>query len=113
LRSAARLGSYDDPLSDDDRVWNKRDPNLPKSPWWLTEKPARGVGFRLLRTLAEPSAADRAKFYETDVESIVAAVDDRLKEGRGIKERGGQPLADIIGQIDAVQKKRETLEKKK
>jgi formylglycine-generating enzyme required for sulfatase activity len=106
LRCAARLGS-------NDKAWHDRDPNEPKSPWWLTEKPARGVGFRILRTLAEPSADERQKWYEADVDSLRADVAARLDEGRGVKERVGRALAEILTKLDDVQKKREALEKKK
>ncbi|MCA9067161.1 MAG: SUMF1/EgtB/PvdO family nonheme iron enzyme, partial [Planctomycetaceae bacterium] len=43
-RSAARMAS-------DYEIWKEYDPNLPKSPWWCTTDPARGVGFRLVRSL--------------------------------------------------------------
>ena len=45
LRSASRLKS--------DPSWNRRDPQIPKSKWWLTE--ASYVGFRLLRPYKQPS----------------------------------------------------------
>ncbi len=43
LRSAARLGT-------EDEEWKEEDPNFPKSPWWFTSDPSRGVGFRLFRS---------------------------------------------------------------
>jgi formylglycine-generating enzyme required for sulfatase activity len=43
LRSAARRGSHKD--------WNKRDPQIPQSFWWLTD--ATFVGFRVVRPLKE------------------------------------------------------------
>jgi formylglycine-generating enzyme required for sulfatase activity len=43
LRSAARRGSNKD--------WNKRDPQIPQSIWWLTD--ATSVGFRIVRPLKE------------------------------------------------------------
>ena len=39
LRSAARMGS--------DPIWKVQDPQLPKSPWWLSDAPF--VGLRLVR----------------------------------------------------------------
>lgn len=54
LRSAARLKS--------EPMWNDRDPQIPKSWWYLTD--AQHVGFRVVRPLREPSAEERA-LYET------------------------------------------------
>lgn len=45
LRSAKRIPS--------DPVWNRRDPQIPKSRWWITDAPS--VGFRLIRPLQQPS----------------------------------------------------------
>jgi len=53
LRSANRFKS--DPL------WNKRDPQVPKSKWWLTDAPS--VGFRIVRPLEQPSTENINKFY--------------------------------------------------
>jgi formylglycine-generating enzyme required for sulfatase activity len=53
LRCASRLPS--------DASWNKRDPQMPKSKWWLTD--AMAVGFRVVRPLKAPSAAEAEAFY--------------------------------------------------
>lgn len=45
LRSAARVGSQPS--------WNRRDPQIPKSKWWLTE--GMGIGFRIVRPFIQPS----------------------------------------------------------
>ncbi|MGC4006443.1 MAG: formylglycine-generating enzyme family protein [Pirellulales bacterium] len=75
-RSAARFQS-------DDEKWHDTDPNRPKSPWWLTDDPARSVGFRVVRTLA-PLTPDEAKHaYEVDNDKTKASVEKRLDEGRG------------------------------
>ena len=55
LRSANRL--YSDP------VWNKRDPQIPKSKWWLTE--AKNIGIRLVRPMAQPSEQEINEFFKT------------------------------------------------
>jgi formylglycine-generating enzyme required for sulfatase activity len=52
LRSAARRGS--------DPAWNRRDPQIPRSWWYLTE--GQLVGFRVVRPLHEPTAERRAEF---------------------------------------------------
>jgi formylglycine-generating enzyme required for sulfatase activity len=75
LRSAARRQTED---------WREEDPNLPKSPWWLTDEPALTVGFRLLRPLSRPSAEFLKKAWEVDNEMLEQAVDGRMTEGRGV-----------------------------
>jgi formylglycine-generating enzyme required for sulfatase activity len=52
LRSAARRSS--------EPAWNSRDPQIPKSWWYLTE--GQHVGFRVVRPLREPSPEERARF---------------------------------------------------
>ena len=42
--------------------WNKRDPQVPKSRWWLTD--AMFVGFRLVRPSKQPSAEEAEQFYK-------------------------------------------------
>jgi hypothetical protein len=52
-----RGGSFRDPLDQvwagaravQDESWNERDPQLPKSKWWLSDGPF--VGFRLARSI--------------------------------------------------------------
>jgi len=76
-RSASRLGS-------NDQQWKEYDPNLPRSPWWYTTDPARGVGFRLLRSSIPLSREKMEDFWKIDAEDIQYDVDDRLNEGRGV-----------------------------
>lgn len=52
LRSAARRGS--------EPAWKQRDPQLPQSAWYFTDAPF--VGFRVVRPLREPDAAERARY---------------------------------------------------
>jgi formylglycine-generating enzyme required for sulfatase activity len=54
LRSASRGKS--------DPSWNKRDPQIPKSKWWLTD--GMSVGFRLVRPLKAPTAEEAEAFYK-------------------------------------------------
>ena len=42
--------------------WNQRDPQIPKSKWWLTD--GMGVGFRVVRPLKQPSKNEIESFYE-------------------------------------------------
>jgi formylglycine-generating enzyme required for sulfatase activity len=53
LRCANRIASRPN--------WNRRDPQIPKSIWWLTD--AMFVGFRVVRPLAQPSKEEIEKFY--------------------------------------------------
>lgn len=54
VRPAARLSWQPD--------WNKRDPQIPKSRWWLTD--GHFVGFRVVRPLQQPSAEEAEAFYK-------------------------------------------------
>ncbi len=42
--------------------WNRRDPQIPKSRWWLTD--GMFVGFRVVKPEKQPSAEDAEKFYK-------------------------------------------------
>ncbi|MCP4512165.1 MAG: formylglycine-generating enzyme family protein [Fuerstiella sp.] len=75
-RSASRFPS-------DSSTWKETDPNLPKSPWWYTDDPARGVGFRLIRPLKTLSREAMEEFWKIDNEDTMYDVEDRLSEGRG------------------------------
>jgi formylglycine-generating enzyme required for sulfatase activity len=55
LRSATRYKS--------DALWNKRDPQIPKSKWWLTD--ASAIGFRIVCPLEQPTPAKALEFYKT------------------------------------------------
>ncbi|MEX0819546.1 MAG: formylglycine-generating enzyme family protein [Pirellulaceae bacterium] len=76
-RSASRLASHD-------TDWKAQDPNLPLSPWWFTDDPARTVGFRLVRPLGELPKKEMAKYWDADVEDIRFDIQIRLEEGRGV-----------------------------
>jgi formylglycine-generating enzyme required for sulfatase activity len=52
-RCANRISSVAD--------WNKRDPQVPKSRWWLTD--GMTIGFRIVRPLTPPSKEEIEKFY--------------------------------------------------
>ncbi len=44
-----------------DAAWNKRDPQIPKSKWWLTD--GMFVGFRIVRPATQPTKEEAEKFY--------------------------------------------------
>ena len=54
LRSANRFKS--------DPSWNRRDPQIPKSKWWLTD--AAAVGFRIIRPVEQPNAEQVNEFFK-------------------------------------------------
>lgn len=65
-----RGGSYLDPpgeLRCSNRIasqaqWNQRDPQIPKSRWWLTD--GMFVGFRVVRPFAQPPAEEIENFFK-------------------------------------------------
>jgi formylglycine-generating enzyme required for sulfatase activity len=65
-----RGGSYLDNASDltitnrwaSDPSWNKRDPQIPKSKWWLTD--AAHAGFRIVRPFKQPTKEEAETFYK-------------------------------------------------
>jgi sulfatase modifying factor 1 len=91
LRSAARLAS-------EDEDWKGQDPNYPLSPWWYTDDPARGVGFRVFRSYQPLAPEVVTKFWEIDNEDIEMDVEMRLTEGRGVLSPIDPSLADAIKQ---------------
>jgi formylglycine-generating enzyme len=76
LRAAVRLAS-------DDEDWKEEDPNFPRSPWWFTSDPSRGVGFRVFRSYQPLDAATITKFWETSAENTMNEVETRVLGGRG------------------------------
>lgn len=53
LRCASRLKS--------DPVWNRRDPQIPKSKWWNADSPF--IGFRIIRPLKQPTKEEAEAFF--------------------------------------------------
>ncbi len=94
-RSAVRLPT-------DDEEWKDEDPNIPLSPWWFTTDPARGVGFRMVRTLEPMTDAQKQQCWEADVEDIKWDVKDRLTEGRGIQDIAHPNLPKVLEQLKAI-----------
>jgi formylglycine-generating enzyme required for sulfatase activity len=54
VRSADRMKS--------DLIWNRRDPQIPKSRWWNADAPF--VGFRIVKTVKQPTAAEAESFFK-------------------------------------------------
>lgn len=76
LRCSARLAS-------DDELWKDSDPNFPRSPWWFTDDPARGVGFRLFRSYETLDKEKITKFWEASAANTLHEVESRVLGGRG------------------------------
>ena len=53
LRIANRIQS--------DPVWNRRDPQIPRSKWWITDAP--WIGFRVIRPFKQPTKAEAQVFF--------------------------------------------------
>lgn len=50
-----------------DERWQRRDPQLPKSLWWLTDAPF--LGFRIVRPINAPTEAEMQKYWIEEMES--------------------------------------------
>jgi hypothetical protein len=79
-RSAARLAS--------DAAWQQRDPQLPKSLWWLTD--AFFVGFRIVRPLHEPPPEEQRRFWDASSEAERFVLQTNEKMIRVTVEPDGQ-----------------------
>jgi formylglycine-generating enzyme required for sulfatase activity len=76
LRSAARMQT-------DDEEWKTDDPNFPRSPWWYTSDPSRGVGFRIFRSYKPLNKETLMKFWEPQSEDVLLDIKSRMDGGRG------------------------------
>jgi formylglycine-generating enzyme required for sulfatase activity len=64
-------GAYNDETKDlrsanrrmSDLVWNRRDPQIPRSRWWNADAPF--VGFRIVRPLKQPTTEEAEQFFQT------------------------------------------------
>jgi len=91
-RSASRLGSVYS-------VWKETDPNLPKSPWWMTDDPCRAIGFRLLRSIDELPRDKIEQFWNIDSESLQLDVDGRISGGRGVYGIVDKDLPEAVSKL--------------
>jgi formylglycine-generating enzyme required for sulfatase activity len=60
IDNAASLKVFSRQFSDVE--WNKRDPQIPKSRWWLTD--GAFAGFRIVKPNLQPTAEEAEKFYK-------------------------------------------------
>ncbi len=71
---SVRGGSYQDRETDvrsanrspSDPIWNRRDPQIPKSKWWNADAPF--VGFRIIKPLKQPSKEEIEAFFKQYLE---------------------------------------------
>lgn len=93
IRSASRLAS-------NDQEWKDSDPNFPKSPWWFTDDPARGVGFRVFRSFKLLDDQTITKFWEASAEDVLSDVQSRLRGGRGVLGLVDPTLPEAIAELE-------------
>jgi hypothetical protein len=79
-----------------DEDWKNSDPNIPLSPWWFTDDPARAVGMRIVRSAKPLDKELMNKFWEIDNDMIKEDVEIRLEEGRGVL---GLPRPELAEQL--------------
>lgn len=68
--AVVRGGNYQDPFVKvssstrmaADPIWNRRDPQIPKSIWWNADAPF--IGFRIMRPATQPSKQEINAFFE-------------------------------------------------
>ena len=92
-RSAKRIRSGTDW---DDEDWKKQDPQIPKSPWWFTEKITMQVGFRIIRPLKPMNAKEKNRSWETQANDILQNIEGKLQEGRGVQGKADKKLPNAI-----------------
>ena len=78
-----RGGSFQDPATDQRCAarrpskpsWKRRDPQFPKSIWFLTDAPF--VGFRVVRPVGAPPPEEQEKYWAPDVENTRRALESQ------------------------------------
>lgn len=70
-------------VASDSKEWRSADPNVPSSPWWFTNEPATGVGFRIIRPLKVPDRNVQEEFWKPDNRKTVVEMNDRIGKGSG------------------------------
>ena len=83
------------------KEWRSADPNYPKSPWWFTDEPATGVGFRIVRQLEPATRAEKEEVWKADLEKTRKDAKNRIDaNGRGAYGIVDQNLANEIEELD-------------
>ena len=85
----------------DSKQWRSSDPNYPKSPWWFTDEPATGVGFRIVRQLQPATRDQKEAVWEADLEKTRKDAKNRIEaNGRGTYGIVDQNLDEDIEKLD-------------
>lgn len=81
--------------------WRSTDPNYPKSPWWFTDEPATGVGFRIVRQLEPATRDEKEDVWKADLEKTMKDARNRIEaNGRGAYGIVDQDLDEEIDELD-------------
>ena len=85
----------------DSKEWRASDPNYPKSPWWFTDEPATGVGFRIVRQLEPATREQKELVWDADLEKTRKDANNRIQaNGRGAYGIVDQKLDEGIAELD-------------
>ena len=85
----------------DSKQWRSSDPNYPKSPWWFTDEPATGVGFRIVRQLQPATRDEKEAVWEADLDKTRKDARNRIDaNGRGTYGIVDENLDEDIEQLD-------------
>ena len=85
----------------DSKQWRSSDPNYPKSPWWFTDEPATGVGFRIVRQLQPATRDQKEAVWDADLEKTRKDAKNRIEaNGRGTYGIVDQNLDEDIEKLD-------------
>jgi len=81
--------------------WRSTDPNYPKSPWWFTDEPATGVGFRIVRQFEPATRDEKEDVWKADLEKTKKDARNRIEaNGRGAYGIVDQDLDEEIEELD-------------
>ena len=81
--------------------WRDSDPNFPKSPWWFTDEPATGVGFRIVRQHSAATKEEKLAVWDADLESIARDAKSRIDDnGRGAYGTVDKNLDEQVAELD-------------
>ena len=83
------------------KEWRSTDPNYPKSPWWFTDEPATGVGFRIVRQFEPATRKQKEAVWQADLKRIERDANNRIEaNGRGTYGIVDKNLDEDIEELD-------------
>lgn len=92
LRCASKLFSNEED-------WKEDDPNYPRSPWWYTNDPTRGIGFRLFRSYRTLAPEVIEKFWNATAEEVNEIVEEKVADGRSYFGKVDADLPEAIEKL--------------